>query len=885
LLRKAPAEIDRSIQGNHAQSTIDLIWHTGLKQSKISPVGADVACGGDHQQAAELLTQGIASSDLGHYTQAVALLGKAMTALQTAMPGKSADFTFSDCSVEHDRLSARILLSLSYPTHELGQSARSIRLLVYAEQLANRRSLGHLTVVTRAQHGLLLLQEGRIADAISQLDGAVQLIDDAEPEDKCKILISRGEAHNQLGHIQSAIEDFNDAVDLSRRYGLTELEFAARHNLGYMHYLAGNLPRSLELMPTVEQAASDHFKGVVGIDRSRVLLSAGLVAEADRTLLEASAALERTEMLPLLADAELARAEVALLAGNYALAQEVSRTAVSRVRQGGNRRATALGELVVLRADAEAGNRADKLVHTADRLAATLSRLGMRDQAKLARLIAIEYSGPSRRGRPRPLPSISAGQSLDLRLYGRLVRTKLAFARGNRRAGQRQARAGMAELMKHQAQFGSLDLQTSSAAHGVSLAALAVTEEIAADQPVAVLAWLERARAISSRITPVRPPEDQVTADLLTQLRWVMSQLEPEEADSEKAELLRKRRQALQRDIRTRSWIVQGTGSVVQVPRTIDMQAALDGAAMVTTFGIDDEIHGIVLTRRGCWMQRLTTMAEAERLVRRITADLDVLALGHVPEPLRTSARNSLARGLRTLDELLLTPLNLPDAPIVLVPPGRLATLPWGGLPTLRGRPLTIAPSAAAWLGAHARFHGKPGPVVAVAGPDLARADQEVAGVALSWPGCETLTGVKATGEAFLNAINGAHLVHVAAHGHHERESPLFSSIKLVDGPVVGYDLDRVSQPPQQVVLSACELGQATVRAGDEALGLTRALLHSGTSSIISGVAKVSDAGAADLMVDYHRRHAAGAAPAYALAEALQAAAEPIPFACFGAGW
>jgi CHAT domain-containing protein len=147
------------------------------------------------------------------------------------------------------------------------------------------------------------------------------------------------------------------------------------------------------------------------------------------------------------------------------------------------------------------------------------------------------------------------------------------------------------------------------------------------------------------------------------------------------------------------------------------------------------------------------------------------------------------------------------------------------------------------------------------------------------------LTGTRATGDAFLHAIDGAQLVHVAAHGRHERESPLFSSIRLVDGPVVGFDLDRVAQPPQQVVLSACDLGQATVRPGDEALGLTRALLHSGTSTIISGVAKVSDEKTADLMVDYHRRLAAGAAPADALAGALAATAEPIPFACFGAGW
>ena len=524
-------------------------------------------------------------------------------------------------------------------------------------------------------------------------------------------------------------------------------------------------------------------------------------------------------------------------------------------------------------------------MRTADRLTTILNQLGLRDQAKLARLIAIEYAGPSRRAKPRPLPTVSSAQPLDLRLYARLVKTKLAYGRGDRAAAQRQARAGMAELMKHQAQFGSLDLQTSSAAHGVTLAALAITEEIASGRPAAVLAWLERARAISSRVTPVRPPEDKVTAELLTQLRWVMTQLDHEGDESESREQLCRRRQALQRQIRARSWTVRGSDSVDRTPNIGDVREALDGAALLTMFGIDDDIHGIVLTRRGCWMQRLTTMAEAERLCRRITADLDVLALSHVPEPLRTSARNSLARDLRILDQLLLTPLNLPVAPTVVVPPGRLAALPWAGLPSLSGQPLTIAHSATAWLQAHARFRNRSGPVVAVAGPGLGRADQEVTDVAQHWPGCETLTGAEVTGEAFLSAIDGAQLVHVAAHGRHERESPLFSSINLVDGPVVGYDLDRIAEPPQQVVLSACELGQATVRPGDEALGLTRALLHSGTSTIISGVAKVSDEGAADLMVDYHRRLAAGAAPAYALADALQATTEPIPFGCFGAGW
>ena len=118
--------------------------------------------------------------------------------------------------------------------------------------------------------------------------------------------------------------------------------------------MSGNLPRALELMPSIEQASSDFERGVVGLDRARVLLSAGLVSEADRSLVEACTALSRTELVQFLAEAELIRAEVALLADNPELAQTVSSAAVARLRPRNNHRATALGELVKLRADAAA---------------------------------------------------------------------------------------------------------------------------------------------------------------------------------------------------------------------------------------------------------------------------------------------------------------------------------------------------------------------------------------------------------------------------------------------------------------------------------------------------------------------------------------------------
>jgi CHAT domain-containing protein len=84
-------------------------------------------------------------------------------------------------------------------------------------------------------------------------------------------------------------------------------------------------------------------------------------------------------------------------------------------------------------------------------------------------------------------------------------------------------------------------------------------------------------------------------------------------------------------------------------------------------------------------------------------------------------------------------------------------------------------------------------------------------------------------------------------------------------------------------VLSACELGQATVRPGDESLGLTSVLLQLGARCVVSGVAEVADELAAEVMGGYHRRLAAGADSAVALADATAAAGRPVPFVCFGA--
>ncbi|MGH3174355.1 MAG: CHAT domain-containing protein, partial [Streptosporangiaceae bacterium] len=77
---------------------------------------------------------------------------------------------------------------------------------------------------------------------------------------------------------------------------------------------------------------------------------------------------------------------------------------------------------------------------------------------------------------------------------------------------------------------------------------------------------------------------------------------------------------------------------------------------------------------------------------------------------------------------------QLGDGPLIIVPPGRLNAVPWGLLPSLAGRAVSVAPSARAWC--RARTAGPFGldKTVLVAGPGLGAASAEVRTLAPSPP-------------------------------------------------------------------------------------------------------------------------------------------------------
>jgi CHAT domain-containing protein len=158
--------------------------------------------------------------------------------------------------------------------------------------------------------------------------------------------------------------------------------------------------------------------------------------------------------------------------------------------------------------------------------------------------------------------------------------------------------------------------------------------------------------------------------------------------------------------------------------------------------------------------------------------------------------------------------------------------------------------------------------------------------VAATWHGGLHVPSEQGSAAELADALVANDLVHIAAHGQHNHDNPLFSSIRMADGPLYAYDVPPDEPVAGHVVLSACDLGLTTPRAGGEVLGLTAALLSIGTKSVVSSVSRVDDTTAYETMLRYHRLLAGGLDSPTALAEAVDGDVDlPAPFVCFGSPW
>jgi CHAT domain-containing protein len=292
--------------------------------------------------------------------------------------------------------------------------------------------------------------------------------------------------------------------------------------------------------------------------------------------------------------------------------------------------------------------------------------------------------------------------------------------------------------------------------------------------------------------------------------------------------------------------------------------AALDDTTFVELIDVDAVLHALVAAR-----------GRVRHVVVGATADAEQ-AVTFARFALRQTARgrpSDLADVGRRLGEVLLGDVvrSLGDGPVVVSPTSRLHAAPWALLPSLTDRAVSVTPSAGLWLRARSAGSGA-GARVLVAGPGLESGGAEIDVLAGLHPEAVLLTHGAATVARTLEALDGAAVAHVAAHGRFREDSPMFSSLDLDDGPLTVHDLERLDKAPYRMVLSACESGVMAPIGAGELLGLVAAMLSLGSAGVVSSVARVNDQATAELMIDVHEAIDQGVDLGEVLLRARQAA-------------
>jgi hypothetical protein len=247
--------------------------------------------------------------------------------------------------------------------------------------------------------------------------------------------------------------------------------------------------------------------------------------------------------------------------------------------------------------------------------------------------------------------------------------------------------------------MGGTELRANASAHAADLARLGVKLALEDGEPGRVLRWAERWRAGVLGLRPVRPPADEQLAEALAELRQVVHEQREAAAGRATARLVR-RQVTLERTVqRLARHSLSAQRYHSGPPSTVEIRRALGERALVEFVESGDQLHAVVLTARRQTLHTLAPIAEIGRSAALLRFWLRrlVYRFGSAAA-LERAAAQAEAEAAR-LDQLLLGPLatRLADRPLVAVPTTVLHALPWGLLPSLAGRPVSVAPSAAWW--------------------------------------------------------------------------------------------------------------------------------------------------------------------------------------------
>ena len=808
-----------------------------------------------------------------------------------------------DASIAHQAMGIAL--------REFGDVTAGLREVQRALRLARRAGSPQRVADVQATLGIALVYAGRTTDGLATLDCALQ---NSSGLLAARVQLRRGMMLWTAGRHAAALEDMHRAISALRRAGdtlwlaralnarglvytslglssradadlvaaehlwiKTNQEVEAIYTVGNRALVAlssGDIPSALSFL----DAAAARFRPLkvpttgLSIDRCLALLAAGLASDA---LTEAEAAIRDIDRI---GGRSTKRAELLLTAAHCALAAEQAQRALgwahAACRLFRSQRSEwwlARSSLVLAEARYAAGAPSVGLLRQASRAASRLEELSSGDATQahlLAGRVALELGRTNDANRHLAKAARNRRRGTPLsRASGWLGEALRAGAAGDHRRQLAACRRGLQLLDEHRFTLGASELRAQATAHGTELAYLAQRHATNAGRSRQLLAWSERWRATALAVPSVRPSADPALRVGLVALRDVMKRLEEARRlgasnSFAKREVLRLERERQRLENTVRACALRSHGSAgprhaqIGVSELLD---ELDDAQLLEIIEVDGLVH--VLACGSGRVRRYTAgrIADVARASSFACFALRRLARGRSADDLGGALAILNAAGSRLQDALLGSAAErLRDRHVIIVPPGRLHAIPWALIPALIGRVFSVAPSAAAWMRARAVVPPSRRQITLARGPGLTSAGGEVAAVAPLYEDVTVLAGDRATSKNVLRALEGVWLAHIAAHGTFRADSPMFSSLRMHDGPLTVYDFEQLERAPYRLVLPSCDSGVQAPAGADELLGLVSSLLPLGTAGIVAAVVPLNDNAVVPVMVELHQHLRSG---------------------------
>lgn len=752
-------------------------------------------------------------------------------------------------------LIAHLHLNLGVCYRLIGRYEEALQTYEIAEQAYQQFGLSERLGDIYNNRGLILLNLGRVSDALQAFQDTAETRRQANHTFlQAQALINMGSAHLQLGNFTQSLTALDEARDL-----LQALEALSQQNILLLYraqvYLALNLyPEAIKAYREAEEA----FAGANMLPyRARSLwgLGSALMAvhqwdEAQQVLAEAANLFQTADNDPLWGSVCLEQAALYAQQGKRELALQTA-VAVLDLVADKNRPVEALYAHLRL-ADLQIDNPLEAEAHLL--AAQTLS-----DQLIVPQL--------------------------RYRVYQRLGHLRLSEGRDSEAVAFLQT--AVAEIERLRGTLAQESLRISFLGDKITayedlLQIYLAREDKPSQQLAFEFAEQAKSRTLVELLTGVingrqiLPVDPQIATQLQTlqaDLNAIYNQFLVGSQEPEQWAEWKERAQTLEQAIR-HIYLEAKMTTTNTDPFTAVLPFRIHQMPLpplIAYHVVGQEVMAFVQVQGKLHIQRkLTTITAVQQHLQRLTIQWDRFRTGqNFAQQHMARLEQSAQRLLNELYQMLFAPLKpyLPTAslespqPLAIIPHGALHQVPFhalydGAQYLLEFYEISYAPSVTVF----AICQQKPikpltqALVLAVSDLMIPAVRQEAETIAQQLPRTTLYLDDQATLAAYQQAVAQADILHIACHGLFRADNPIFSALKLHDGWLTAVDVLRFDLPGSLVTLSACESGRSHVFAGDELMGLPRAFLGAGASTLVVSLWLAQDDTTAVLMADWYHR-------------------------------